>query len=695
MTASAAAQDENEGPGMLRAHLGATRGLQLLDAADFETRLRGVERLAEVGTNEALDALASALGRGGASRGDGRLRLEVVRGLAAHADREVVRDALVGVVNASSTGGEAPLDAMARASAALALAASGDPLAQRALAKSASGRGRGATSAAEALRAFPPASLDPLWSGRGAMPVPLATLFGELGDARAIGPLRAQLERKDARLQTAAAVSLARLGDASVLDLARRWMGKGDALQHGTALEVFAWLGAPDLDPGLASMLSDGKITRSTALDIASRFPSPELAPTLVDIAQHGGDDAGRALALLGRAGDGGVATATAALLAEPQLAIGAAHALGTAPGPEARQAVEAALASAERGPALRLVLRMALVRTLVHGGSVDGLEARLEEAFVSGDAADRAVGAFGLAVTGARSVEALLATGDDAITVAAGRAALVMGGDALTACLDVLASAGDEPSPAALACGGALLNDPGDGTGIPTIRLVRWAEQGGALAPMAALALGVRDARIYRPRLEALLAGSDPVIRGHAALGLGRSPEADATSLLVRAMRFETETAVRRSIVRGLAARRGGLVRRTLRLARDLDPDEEVRTLARAALGRRDLQPALPARTNALGAVLWVSLVPQAQQPDAARLRAGRVVRSDGLAPPFVVDPDGAALVPVSAGGATVQLAPAASAPPSPSTAAPTAEPSGASAAPATDLDAPAETNP
>ncbi|NUQ73155.1 MAG: HEAT repeat domain-containing protein, partial [Polyangiaceae bacterium] len=141
------------------------------------------------------------------------------------------------------------------------------------------------------------------------------------------------------------------------------------------------------------------------------------------------------------------------------------------------------------------------------------------------------------------------------------------------------------------------------------------------------------------------LLAGSDPAVRAHVALGLARDPEASAVSLLAGAYRFEEDASVRRAIVRALSRRKEGQRETTLIWARDLDPDSAVRALARAALAGRVLDdPRPPAR----GEVIWVSLTPN--DPKAAPMAAGRtarLVRSDGLAVPVVADPDGVLLVP------------------------------------------------
>ena len=127
--------------------------------------------------------------------------------------------------------------------------------------------------------------------------------------------------------------------------------------------------------------------------------------------------------------------------------------------------------------------------------------------------------------------------------------------------------------------------------------------------------------------------------------------------SLLVAAYRFEDDAAVRRAVVRALSCR--GEVQReaTLALARDLDPDDSVRALARSALAGRALDP--PA-TPPGGSVAWLAVAPSDGRAGPA-VFVGRLTRADGVAVPVVADPDGALVVPaVPFGEAALVLAPA-----------------------------------
>ena len=210
----------------------------------------------------------------------------------------------------------------------------------------------------------------------------------------------------------------------------------------------------------------------------------------------------------------------------------------------------------------------------------------------------------------------------------------------------------GERPDAITIAAGAALLAQP-DGAGLPTLLLASWAEGGGPLAPLAARALPSRDDEALRGRIKRLLEGSDPVVRAHVALGLALDPEPSAVSLLTDAYRFEEDARVRRAIVRALSKRTEVQRRAALTLARDLDPDDSVRGLARAALEGRDLDPTLSSTRGVepRRSVAWVTVrsndAPRDGSDGSDAPRALRLVRSDGLAVPMLADPDGILLAP------------------------------------------------
>ena len=132
----------------------------------------------------------------------------------------------------------------------------------------------------------------------------------------------------------------------------------------------------------------------------------------------------------------------------------------------------------------------------------------------------------------------------------------------------------------------------------MPSDVLLDLIEARGLAAPLAARALSARDSRSLRPKLLALLASDDALLRSHVALGLGHSSESSALGVLSRAYRFETDAGVRLAIVRALAVRHEPARERTLRLARDLDGSRSVREAAALALAGGDPSGG-PARTR------------------------------------------------------------------------------------------------
>jgi hypothetical protein len=104
----------------------------------------------------------------------------------------------------------------------------------------------------------------------------------------------------------------------------------------------------------------------------------------------------------------------------------------------------------------------------------------------------------------------------------------------------------------------------------------------------------------------------------------------------------------VRRAVIRALSHRTEVQRLSTLALARDLDPNEEVRSLARAALDGRDIEPLARVAfgVEPRRSVAWVAVVLNDGKGSSAA-QAARVVRGDGLAVPVIGDPDGVFMVP------------------------------------------------
>ncbi len=163
---------EPQGGTSLLSKLGLNVGRNLVYAADPDDRLRGVERLAALGTPEAIEALLESMEGGSALARDPIARLAVVRALAPFADRADVRAFLVREMMDAGARRDVTsgVGALVRETAALALARRGDPESERALASAASLRGPAGESARAALIAVPPRVLDELLFERAAEP---------------------------------------------------------------------------------------------------------------------------------------------------------------------------------------------------------------------------------------------------------------------------------------------------------------------------------------------------------------------------------------------------------------------------------------------------------------------------------------------------------------------------------------------
>ncbi|WP_437793309.1 HEAT repeat domain-containing protein [Sorangium sp. So ce693] len=683
----------------LRGSLGVPVGERLLSSSDPAARLRGIERLGAIGTEEAVSALLAALEQHGAPGArDPRARLATVRALAPHAQRDSVRQLLARELSESAParGAASPLGEVLRGTAALALARTGERRALGVLVNAIVQGGAAGEAAARALKAHPPASLQLLLGSRKRLEPALASFLGDLGDLRAIAALRPMLEGGDRAAQVAAARALARLGDEAALAKARAWLRKPEPGLFEPTAEILVYLGAPEAPDAVAALLGS-ELGRMEGLRLAELAPAERLVPALARSLPLLPDDARpRAVAAIGRAGGAEAARQLHRLLSErPELATAAAFALATMPGAEARAAVAELFdgpRAAKDADLRRLGLRAGVVRGLALRDAPEALEKRLLAALAAPKgSSDRAVGVFGAVALGLRDavdvVGACSPSSCDRVAVhAAARGALARGERALAALAPLFAAlaasgaasppgaasaasaasaaqSGDAaPDAAGISAGVALLAEPGGGA-IATSRLAALAEAGGPLSPLAARALATRDDEVVRGRIERLLEGSDPVVRAHVALGLGSDPMPDSVSLLARAYRFEDDPAVRRAIVRGLSRRAEVQRRRVLVAARDLDPDEGVRALARAALSGVDARALDPPRSALATGVVWVAIVPNDRSASmSASSRPARLVRPDGLAVPVVADPDGVLLVPaVPPGASAVLLAPAA----------------------------------
>ena len=678
VVSSAPARDEARAHrGALKEMFGVAVAVRLTQSDDATARLRGIERLAAIGTPEAIDAVVEQIEQGSPAARDPRARLAAVRALASFTKKDNVRQLLLrettDTSSAEGRGSFTALGTLIRGTAALALAKDGEKKALQSLVAVVLQGGPGAEAAVRALRAYPPASLESFLESRKVLPPALATLLGDLGDLRVVERLRVMLKDPDPAAQTAAAIALARLRDEAALPIAREWLTKSEPRLRRAAAEVLTYLGAPEA-PAAVGALFASDATREDGLRLALRAPSPELAGAIVDqLGAFSEASRPRAIAALGRAGGPKAITALTAMLDKPESATAAAYALAMIPDPAARAAIDAGLAGG--GPPerkyerLRLFIGAGIVRALSLGDAPPGLSTAMLLASASKFHPDRGLAAFGRVATREVSAEAAIAAAcrlpdrcDQAVLAGAARGALATRGRDLDAFMPLLVreATTEGPSPIATIAAVALLAHP-DGGDLSTLTLAAWAEAGGPVAPLAARALPTRDHEAIRGRIRTLLEGSDPVVRAHTALGLGRDPEASAVSLLTAAYRFEDDASVRRAIVRALSRRAEVQRAATLALARDLDPDDEVRALARSAIEGRNLDPVAQAGggIEATRPIAWIVIAPNDGKPGTAA-RSARLTRSDGLSIPVVSDPDGVLLIPgLPPGAASLKLTP------------------------------------
>jgi hypothetical protein len=615
----------------LSARFGLEEGRAGLFAPDLEVRHRAIDRLVTLGTPEALGVLLESLDGGSPVAREASSRLRLVRALASFADQDEIRAHLgkemLDVGGRRDTG--IGLPQLVRETAAMALARRGDAACVASLVSAAQLRGAAGEPARRALLAYPPRSASALLFEEAEVqpddaPVVVAvagpkppkpgepkkpavdeptcegdcepqgpalrslnpayvTFLGELGDLRAIGALRPELDRSDRSMRGATALALARLGDGLSLDAVRAWDEKSDARLLLAAAEALAAGGSPDARRFLVLALASPDV-RKGALTLAHQLPSPELCKPLASLPDDLSTDerVRRTMA----AGRSGCVSLVVAELGDPVVGGAAITALATASSEEAERAIDEALAKqadAKLDAATRPWLRAATLRAVATGDASSALVSALERALASTDPIDVELGAFGLVALGERGVAELLqGSSSDAAVFGVARAALALDPEALDALRALLVDVDPEaPSARHLAAGVALL---GGGDGVPLEKLFRLAERGGALSSLAGAALGPRVALEDRARVLALLGGSDAAIRAGVAFGLGRAKVGAATTWLAQAYEVEEDATVRRAIVAALGVRTEKQRERTLELARTLDPSASVRAAARSA---------------------------------------------------------------------------------------------------------------
>jgi HEAT repeat protein len=494
--------------------------------------------------------------------------------------------------------------------------------------------------------------------------LPMIDLLSDLGDLRALPALRAAAQRKQLAVKSRAGLALAKLGDPTGLADARTW-AKGDDLRlAATAAETLAALGDEGVKLVLPRLLKS-RDQRAAALSILEGCARPEWVQAAHKdlealLKEEQGPERSRLLVLLSRfAPDHAVGELDRG---PEESRDAAAMALATSPSALARDALTRRLQQPKDDAQRRRLVRAAIARSVALGETIDGLREALDRLSRSRDEADRELGAFGRVALG-DDAETVLhdaegkggSTPSTAVIAGAARATILVGDDPRPFGAWLKARPGedlaaDRPSLRQVAAGIALVDEASAGE-VPLRSLLAWAEGGGALAPLAARALGARDDETVRPRIVALLAGSDPVIRAHVALGLAMDPEPSATSVLGSRYVEEVDPSVRRAIVAALAHREEPQRERVLRWASGLDPDEAVRSVARLALeGRPPERRALEGGGAPLGATLSLTRVLRAEGPPT--MTPARFAGAGGLSLPVVTSPDGALLMPAPAWG-------------------------------------------
>jgi len=661
----------------LRAHFGAEIATRLLRSPDPNERLRGIARAAATKSPEGLALLVRESEATGAARRDARAMIEVARGLAGFISEQSAKTALVGILNAPTTaaasrptGRPGPRDftldeaehaarlQLARHIAAIALASSGDPRAYESLIAAARGSGAGQAAAMHALAMSPPQHAGAL--GAVTLTTPgMVRLAAQIGDLRAIEHVRGLTKSGDPLLRAAAFVALGEMGDMRAVEAATAAATDRDLRVRAAAVEALVMLGGAERAKHVEALIGEDA-TAAAGIRLAERTFSPGIVKALAARAIATADPILRSAAIvaLGRAPLPLAIQALVELMKNGTLHSDIASAIARSPAPNAMAAIEA-MAVAAPAATKRLGARAYVVRVLARGETSAKLDDLLERLAASADAHDRAVGVGALVALGKRALDAAIADKDARVRRAVAVASLVDGPKpaALAVLLARLATEKDEATREVLAIG-LLEGDPD--ARVPTLTLVERAESAAADAPLSVLALARRGDDAYSAKVDAFLGSRDPIVRAHAARGLGLGAYKDAVGRLAAAYAYEADAGVRRVIVGALAARTADATApsrvETLRIAAALDPDRVVRSIAaRAAAGIALSAPGV----RAIRDVAWLHLA----APDGGAAPAnmtGALERPDGLAVPIAFDDEGYALVPgIPPGDARLVLAP------------------------------------
>ncbi len=656
----------------LRAHFGVEVATRLLRSGDADERLRGIQRAATTATPEAVSLLVQAAEPTGPARSDTRAMLEVARGLAPFADQAPARTALLALVTASPpatsirslargtldpTAEEADVAArasFARFTAAMALAASGDPRSIEALIGVARTGTLGQPAALAALAAYPPANGAGLTNTTLMTPATIR-LVAELGDLRGLEGLRAAAKVNDLPTRASALVALGAMGDGRAVEIARAALADRDPRARAAAAEALVLLDAPERFAAVEALIVDDT-TAGAGVVLARRVYNDKIVRAVAARSAVTSDPELRANAVLalGRAPSLEALRALYTLLKDPTLGGDAADAIARSPGADALAAIE----KMATDPALRrLAVRAYVVHALVRRERSDALDAVCEQMAAGTDPREHPLGVFARVALGKRALDDALADKDPRARRAAAMGSMADATARSRATLLRHLGAERDPATRQVLAFGLASGDP-DGE-VTTLMLTDRAEAGEADAPLAALALARRLEAADNRAMTMLLTSRDRLIRAHAARGLADSAVPDTAGRLAAAYAYEPEPLVRRAVIAALAARRGSDLKapvrtRTLEMAARLDPDRHVRFLAtRAIAGVAALAPTEPTEVS------WIRLATVDGSPPPSDM-VGALLRSDGLAVPVAFDLEGYALVPgVPPGEGRLVLAP------------------------------------
>lgn len=575
---------------------------------DPKERKIALARLSERGTPQALRVITQWLE--GAVDLDERDWLNVSRALARHAHQPDARRWLMRIlsgaplVSGSKNISEPEVAELSRAIAALALAKVGGEESLRALVTALGQGEHTARWARTALVAHPPRSLEPLLTGSSAARAELVATLDELGDQRSFEALRAMVQAGTAELQARAVLALFHHGQLETVEVARHWAKT--ATSHAgllaVASEILLATHLPEAPSAYSALLA---LDPPTALSLAKRFPTPAIGGALAQrLPNSSHEERLLILEILGASGGPDAIGALAKLLADPTYGVVASQALSSAVDPAATQPLLTAL---DNPKTEALALRALVARGWQTHQSFAGVAQRLQRFAGSPDAAERALGQWGLAVASKQYASKLIDS-DDFTAVAVGLSTLWVHGDALgeQAVLRLPNAKGPQLR-VALAMG---LGSERAAQSLSSGRLHALLDEVEALAPVVAPWLTERREERFPARIDALLGSTDARVVSAALLGLGANPDPKSDGLLARAYDNAIDVRVRRAAIAASAerARRAGHdrgqpelePREPLAFAADFDPDPATRELARLT----ELPPPPKAGTGSL----WIS---------------------------------------------------------------------------------------